>query len=318
MSTNRMRRFAQSIERMGPTDTVSFITDCLLLHDVDADRHHRTLRVGLGWFQPNEGGCKGRVSSPFPILVSLMEHCNDGKFSAIGAALNPRGAGFSPTKAMEYISALAVLLHCTKSINLWASCPTSDAFELVNDADDDFFTVWKMDNQAVLDFGGKIDGWKILGQSKMQLQQAGTSTTQALIEVLEAAWKIGARVKKGELTGKLHAYWVSSRDAQKLETLRKLIHSFRVAMMGEMSKEEVLQNVKMEKKQRGTADPTVYVSDLMNYLVKQATGSDYMFTYVGRIPGSGSGSTKHAKTSNDSSIIHLEDILPKGVFAGWG
>eukprot|EP00978_Attheya_sp_CCMP212_P049589 scaffold685637_cov126-Attheya_sp.AAC.1 len=110
-----------------------------------------------------------------------------------------------------------------------------------------------MENQAVLDFGGFLDGWKILGQTKMQ--KAGTYSVQALAEVLDAAWKIGNRVKEKKLTGKLHAYWVSSRQAQQGERLKRLVHSFRVAMMGKISKDEVQQIVMEEKKRCGSEDP---------------------------------------------------------------
>eukprot|EP00978_Attheya_sp_CCMP212_P016955 scaffold44843_cov35-Attheya_sp.AAC.1 len=82
-----------------------------------------------------------------------MQHCADDKYSVIGTALNPRAVGFSPTKAMEYVSALAVLLYRTRSIDLWRGCASKDAFTLVEDATEEFFTVWKMENQAVLDFG---------------------------------------------------------------------------------------------------------------------------------------------------------------------
>jgi hypothetical protein len=149
------------------------------------------------------------------------------------------------------------------------------------------------------------------------MQQAGTTTVQALKEVLDAAWKIGTRVKNQKLTGKLHAYWVSSGEAQNPDILEKLTHSFRVAMMGQTSKEEVQQRAMLEKKQCGAKTPKVLVYALINYLAKQDAGSDYMFTYVGRIPGTKHDSgTKHAKTSNGSSICQLEDLLPKGVFAG--
>lgn len=319
LSTNRMKRYVASIDVMTPADIVSFVTDCLLLRDVGIDRHHRCLRVGVGWFQPNLEGRQGRVSSPFPILVSLMQHCADDKYSVIGTALNPRAGGFSPTKAMEYVSALAVLLHRTRSIELWRDCSSTDAFALVEKATEEFFTVWKLKNQAVLDFGGLLSGWKILGQTKMQ--EAGTNTVQALTEVLDAAWKIGNRVSKKKLTGKLHAYWVSSREAQQVKVLKRLVHSFRVAMMGTISKDEVQQIVITEKRQRGSEDPKVTVYDLMNVLTETAVRDDYMFTYVGRISGDKNHDSlaKHAKTSDDNfSILQLGDLLPKGVFAGWG
>jgi hypothetical protein len=123
----------------------------------------------------------------------------------------------------------------------------------VENAAEDFFTVWKLENQAVVDFGGLLGGWKMLGQRKMQ--QAGTITVQALTEVLDAAWKIGTRVKYQKLTGKLHAYWVSSWEAQNPAILKKLTHSFRVAMMGQTSKEEVQQLATLEEKQCGANDP---------------------------------------------------------------
>ncbi|CAB9513620.1 hypothetical protein SEMRO_602_G173800.1 [Seminavis robusta] len=104
--------------------------------------------------------------------------CGDGKFSAIGEALNPREPGFVTTKAMEYVSALAVLLNRTKSISLLVQCPSDDAFKILEKAEENFFAVWKLENQPVLDFGGLLSGWKILGQSKMQ--QAGLQTTQVL------------------------------------------------------------------------------------------------------------------------------------------
>ena len=93
---------------------------------------------------------------------------------------------------MEYVSALVVLLH-----SLWRKYSSVDAFNFVERAETDFFTVFD------LDFGGLLSGWKIPGQSKMQ--QRGSTTIEILTEVLDAAWKIGNRVKKKNRSGKLHA-----------------------------------------------------------------------------------------------------------------
>ena len=323
-SGERIKKFNRSLEALkgketGPASMVSFITDCLLLNKVPFGKHGACLRVGLGWFEPESTeGILGLVSCPFPILVSLMAKCDDGKFSAIGRALNPREPGFVTTKAMEYVSALAVLLNRTKSISLWVQCPSEDAFKILEKAEEDFFAVWKLENQPVLDFGGLLSGWKILGQSKMQ--QAGLQTTQALAEVLDMAWKIGNKVKKEELTGQLHAYWVSSRISQSISQMKNLIPAFRVAMGGKVSKDEAIKTIRTEKERQGIKDAMVTIYDLMALLKKMDTSEDHKFTYVGRIVSgkAGAGGKQVKESDCKESIIHLSDLFPKGVFAGWG
>jgi hypothetical protein len=150
-----MKRFNQSIEELKPEWATAFVMDCLLLNDVAFPKHAQCLKSGIGWFEPNQTGTAGRVSTPFPILVNLMERCNDEKFSSIAVALNPAATGFSPTKAMEYVSELAVLLHRTKSIDSWQNLPSRDGFEIVEQASRNFFTVWKLPNHAVIDFGAQ-------------------------------------------------------------------------------------------------------------------------------------------------------------------
>ena len=117
--------------------------------------------------------------------------------------------------------ALAVVVRCTRSIDSWQSRPSLDAFQVLENSTDEFFTVWKLPNQAVFDFRGIHDGWEILGQSKMQ--EPGADTAQALTEVLDMVWRIGDHVKKNKLTGKLHAYCFLSFQAQKILQLQKLI-----------------------------------------------------------------------------------------------
>jgi hypothetical protein len=325
VSTERMEKFSLSIaalklEEAGTETIIDFVTDCFLLKEVSSSRHSTCLRIGLGWFVPGRigGGVSGRVSSPFPLLVHMMANCGDGKYSSIGTALDPLAPGFTPTKAMEFVSALAVLLNRTKSIDLWSDRPGIDAFSLVEQATEDFFTVWKLSNQPVLDFGGLLSGWKILGQSKMQ--EPGTQTTQALGEVLDAAWKIGKRVHEKRLTGQLHAYWVSSRRSQKMSQMRFLIHSFRVAMGGKISKVDAVEKIRRRKKAAGAVNPTVNVNDLMNFLQEEKASEKHKFTYVGCIANEKSeDSKKKAKDSDcDGSILHILDLLPLGVFAGWG
>ena len=316
VANEKMQRFEKSIKNLTSEDAADFIQDCLLLRDVKFEKHSKCLNSGIGWFQPNENGTTGRVSTPFPVLVSLMAWCSDQKFSNIAAALNPSAAGFSPTKAMEYVSALAVVLHRTRSIDSWRSCPLHDAFQALEKSTDDFFTVWKLPNQAVLDFGGIHDGWKILGQSKMQ--EPGADTAQALKEVLDMAWRIGDRVKKNKLSGKLHAYWVSSRKAQKISQLRKLICACRVAMSGILSKAEATQQLERYEEK-------LNVSKFIDLLASMNTNPDYLFTYVGDITvdniadDRNGDRTKKARTADvDGSILNMEDLLPKGVFAAWG
>ena len=327
MSTERMKKFSSSVAALkqkpnGRSTMVNFVTDCLLLKAVPFATHATCLRIGLGWFDPSHTrGISGRVSSPFPLLIHIMANCDDGKYSTIGTALDPLAPGFSPTKAMEYVSALAVLLNRSKSIDLWRDCAAMDAFSLVERATEDFFTVWKLGNQAVLDFGGLLSGWKILGQSKMQ--EPGTQTTQALSEVLDAAWKIGNRVRAKDLTGKLHAYWVSSRRSQKMSMLqmRFLIHSFRVAMSGIVSKADAIESIRQEKREAGITDPTTNVYDLMKFLQGKRVSDDHRFTYVGNIIAEKAGDgKKKVKESDcdDGSLLQISDLLPKGVFAGWG
>jgi hypothetical protein len=146
MLTERMVKFSSSIaalklEPAGKEIMIDFVTNCLLLKEVPLSRHSTCLRIGLGWFDPGRigGWVSGRVSSPFPLLVQMMANCNDGKYSSIGTALDPLAPGFTPTKAMEYVSALAVLLNHTKSIDLWSGCSAMDAFSLVEQATEDFF-----------------------------------------------------------------------------------------------------------------------------------------------------------------------------------
>jgi hypothetical protein len=322
MSTERMQKFSLSISALklketGKKTMIDFVTDCLLLKEVPLSKHGTCLRIGLGWFIPGRisGDVLGRVSSPFPLLIQMMTNCDDGKYSSIGRALDPNAPGFSPTKAMEYVSALAVLLNRTKSIDLWLDCLATDAFSLVEEAPEDFFTVWKLSNQPVLDFGGLLSGWKILGQSKMQ--EPGTQTTQALGEVLDAAWKIGKRVHEKRLTGQLHAYWVSSRRSQKMSQMRFLIHSFRVAMGGKISKVDAVEKICRRKKAAGAVNPTVNVNDLMNFLQEEKASEKHKFTYVGCIANEKSeDSKKKAKDSDcDGSILHILDLLPLGVFS---
>ena len=138
VTNEKMQRFEKSIKNLTSEDAADFIKDCLLLRDVKFEKHSKCLNSGIGWFQPNENGTTGRVSTPFPVLVSLMARCSDQKFSTIAAALNPSAAGFSPTKAMEYVSALTVVLHRTRSIDSWQSCPSHDAFQLLEESTDDF------------------------------------------------------------------------------------------------------------------------------------------------------------------------------------
>jgi hypothetical protein len=310
-TSDKMQRFNQSMAVLKSERATAFVTDCLLLNDVDFSKHALCLGSGIGWFEPNQTGTAGRVSTPFPILVDLMELCNDNKFSSIAAALDPTAQGFSPTNAMEYVSALAVLLHRTESIDSWQNFPARDGFRVVEHASDDFFSVWKLPNQAVIDFGGLLGGWKILGQSKMQ--DPGAATAQSLKEVLDVAWKIGDRVTNGKLTGKLHAYFVSSRRAQPILQLRKLIHACRVAMSGIISE----GNAKLELESAGEK---LNVYKFIDLLGKMKADDKYLFTYVGHITTGLNGEhMKKAITAADGgSILNLEDLLPKGVFAGWG
>jgi hypothetical protein len=135
------------------------------------------------------------------------------------------------------------------------------------------------------------------------------ATDQSLKEVLDLAWKIGDRVIDRDLTGKLHAYFVS----QSISQLRKLIHACRVAMSGIISEE----NAKLKLKSNGGK---VNVYKFIDLLGEMKADDKYLFTYVGHITNELNGEhTQKARTAaDDGSIINLEDLLPKGVFAGWG
>ena len=51
--------------------------------NVKVTSHNECLRVGVGWFQPSAGNTEGRVSSPFPSLVRLMQQCSDDFFQPL-------------------------------------------------------------------------------------------------------------------------------------------------------------------------------------------------------------------------------------------
>jgi hypothetical protein len=325
VTCDKMIRFDQSIQALESGEASAFIIDCLLRCDVNLDTHANCLKSGIGWYQPKEHGTTGRVSTPFPILVQLMQCCKDEKFASIATALDPTAQGFSPTKAMEYVSALVLLLRRTGRIDTWKNVPTIDGFEIVERATDPFFTVWKLPNQAVIDFGGLHEGWKILGQSKMQ--EPGADTAQALGEVLDVAWKIGQCVAAGTLTGKLHAYFVSTRRTQTMSQLRLLVKACRVAMCGRVTKQQLIseETARQEKlngsgkpKQEPHKKPSVHL--YIELLCERDTHDDYLYTYVGTTTEFRTGGhTKRTKTADDDmSILDLEDLVPKGVFAGWG
>jgi hypothetical protein len=58
----------------------------------------------------------------------------------------------------------------------------------------------------------------------------------------------------------------------------------------------------------------------IDLLGKTKADDNYLFTHVGHITNELNGEhMKKARTAaDDGSILNLEDILPKGVFAGWG
>ena len=171
--------------------------------------------------------------------------------------------------------------------------------------------------QETLGFGGKLDEWKILGQTKMQ-EPGKDHKVQTLGEVMDAAWKIGSRVRMKTLTGKLHMYWVSSRKPQKQKNLQNLVYGFRAAMSGKISKTDAQNKLEAEKRAEADAKGTdmikVDVRHMLIYLSQKTTKGKYMFpldknyefTYVGP-----------ECTQEDNSILPLSDLLPRGIFAGW-
>lgn len=324
MTSIRMKTFGESInnlERKANAENKDFIgqflTDCFLRKVVEVEEHQRILECGVGWFQPARNSVtgaftatEGRVSAPFPILVMLM--LASVPFQEIGSALNPLAEGYSPTKVMEHVSAVAVLLRLTGSMHKWKTFRGGDAFQKVQAVQDDFFLVWPIKNQAVTSFGGKFSGWKHIGQSKMG--EAGASTTQGHREVMAMAWRIGSRVRAGTLTGKVHAYWVSSPKAQPTENLKNLVHAFRVAMSGTITEKDAQKTIRSSKAadveeegKKGKKQTALDVRDYIEYLCKQRVNDDFKFTYIGP------GCVKH-----DDSVLPLSDLLPNGIFAAWG
>ena len=83
---------------------------------------------------------------------------------------------------------------------------------------------------------------------------------------LDMAWNIGDKVNKKELTGQLHAYWVSSRRSQRIAQMKKLVHSFCVAMGGQISKDKASDIIREKKKKKGVKDRKATVDDLMEFL----------------------------------------------------
>lgn len=337
LTNTRVQSFKETIDGLGKKEMQRFLTDTLLRAQVRVQKHQAILGVGVGWFQPvrDEWDARtkqyhtvGLVSAPFPIIVTMMGACEDGRFSEIGRALDPTTGSYPPTKAMEYFSALAVLLRYMKSIDLWKTFTTGNAFSIVENEKEDFFTVWPISNQAVTDFGGKLSMKKILGQVK--LKEPGKHTTQSLAEVMAMAWNVGARVKARTLTGKVHAYWASSRKAQSKKTLQLLVHAFRVAMTGTVTKkaaeeaivqklkegdaelenvDEVLKSeevLKDEGETKAGKKRALDVRHYIKYLNTMTPDDNYEFSCVG----------PQCKKQGDS-VLPLSDLLPEGIFAGW-
>ena len=331
MTNNRVRSFGQTVAQLAREAKQAkqekdkkaieeFLTDCLLCRVVPAEKHEEILRRGAGWFRPTcdehtgeRISTHGLVSTPFPIMVLLMRACHS--FKEIGGALDPRKKDYAPTKAMEFVSALAVLLRRMGSVGLWKTFTTVKAFEAVQAESKNFFSVWPISNQAVVDFGGKLGEWKILGQTKMQ-EPGKEHTTQSLAEVMEMAWKIGHKVKTKPkpLAGKVHAYWVSSQKAQSQKTLQCLVHAFRVAMSGTITKKEAERRLNEEAEEMEVAEgmveekrkKAVDVRLFIGLLNRMTPDNNYKFTYIG---------PNCAK--QDDSILPLRDLLPEGIFAGW-
>ena len=86
-------------------------------------------------------------------------------------------------------------------------------------------------------------------------------------------------------------------------------------MSGILSEAEATQ-------QLGVSEEKLNVSKFINLLGSMNTNPDYLFTYVGDITvgniadDQNGDRTKKARTADvDGSILNMEDLLPKGVFA---
>jgi hypothetical protein len=92
-------------------------------------------------------------------------------------------------------------------------------------------------------------------------------------------------------------------------------------MGGKISKVDAVEKICRRKKAAGAVNPTVNVNDLMNFLQEEKASEKHKFTYVGCIANEKSEERKKKSKDSecdDSSILHILDLLPLGVFAGWG
>jgi hypothetical protein len=170
-----------------------------------------------------------------------------GMYNTLASHLNAGQADYTPTKAMEYVVALAVLLKLVGHVDDWVdraltTVRNGQAINSIEEAESSFMCVWPSAVEPATDFGGRltcVDGTMraIIGQVKMQEPGTVTVTTQRACEVLDFAWFIGRHIDEGKLTLSVHAFFVSSREAQRDSQMISFCHAFRVAMAGDIAAE---------------------------------------------------------------------------------
>ena len=224
----------------------NFVTDVLQRRQVKAEKHTVVLDAGVGWFLAGSE-TMGLVSSPFPLLLRLMDRAG-GCLQTIAQKLKPTTGEYDPTKTMEYVAALGLLLRDAKDVSMWVNFDSNElAMQELLTRENPFYAVWPRGNQAATDFGGRISCGDtqvvVLGQVKMKKDSEKKGNPQGFAEVMKLAWSIGKHVSvgcevKGKLTkldGPVKAYFVSSRPAQDNKRMAVLIRAFCVAMAGQVT-----------------------------------------------------------------------------------
>ena len=294
-----------------PEEAKFFVTDVLAKNLVKEEKHARILDAGVAWYAPKlDTENEGFVSAPFPYLLLLMEKAAR-MYGVVAHQLNPCQKDYEPTKAMEFIAALGVLLqivgHTEDWVNGIETIPKRDmAIRSIRDHPKPFMSVWPCANEKATDFGGKVNFTgdepfeAIIGQVKMQ--KDGHETTQNHGEVMKLAWFIGKHVASGDLTMPVHAVFVSSRRSQKNTNMKSLDYAFRVAMTGCLTEEDAIKETKAE-----LSDKKVDIRHVIQHLnTKEIEGDRYKFTYVGR-----------PVDCTDQVTRGMTELLPSGIFSSW-
>jgi hypothetical protein len=294
-----------------PEAAKRFVTDVLATNVVNEEKHFEIFYAGAAWYAPKvDTENEGLVSAPFPYLLQLLEIAG-GMYGVVANQLNPCQKDYDPTKAMEYIAALSVLLqivgHTENWVNGIETIPQRDmAIRSIREQQSPFISVWPCANEKATEFGGKVNiagdepFETIIGQVKMQ--KDGYETTQQHGEVMKLAWFIGKHVASGELTMPVHAVFVSSRRSQNHTNMRRLDHAFRVAMTGTLTEGDATEKSKVELSRK-----KVDVRHVIEYLNTQEINGDlYKFTYVGR-----------PVDRADQVTREMTELLPSGIFSSW-